>query len=322
MTGVQTCALPISILNIRQRTYLIPKTFDPTVLSTRCVLIYLIDPNKPNPDQLIRDRDFVFNTETSSISFKSHVVLDYNMSIRVVDYSNTVENYIPETPTKLGLYPKFTPRIYVDDTYRNPITVIQGHDGSITPAFGDHRDQMLLELELRIYNNLKVEYYDSLLESYETIPGRFRTSDYSRQEFQQLITRTFLNWIGSNKINYSLNSFFNPNDSWTWTYNKFIDKFGDLLPGHWRGIYKYYYDTDRPHICPWEMLGFTEKPDYWDSTYGVAPYTSGNKVMWEHLELGYVVAGQRAGVDSKFARPGLSKIIPVDEYGQIGRAHV
>jgi NDP-sugar pyrophosphorylase family protein len=30
----------------------------------------------------------------------------------------------------------------------------------------------------------------------------------------------------------------------------------------WRGIYKYYYDTDAPHLRPWEMLGFVEKPTY------------------------------------------------------------
>ena len=36
--------------------------------------------------------------------------------------------------------------------------VIQGHDGSIVAAFKDYRDDLLLELEKRIYNNLKVEY--------------------------------------------------------------------------------------------------------------------------------------------------------------------
>ena len=38
------------------------------------------------------------------------------------------------------------------------------------------------------------------------------------------------------------NDFFNANDPWTWNYGKFIDRTGEKLPGHWRGIYKYYYD--------------------------------------------------------------------------------
>jgi hypothetical protein len=32
------------------------------------------------------------------------------------------------------------------------------------------------------------------------------------------------------------------------------------LPGAWRGIYRYYYDTQQPELTPWEMLGFTIKP--------------------------------------------------------------
>ena len=30
-------------------------------------------------------------------------------------------------------------------------------------------------------------------------------------------------------------------------------------PGFWRGIYTYFYDTDRPNTNPWEMFGFTER---------------------------------------------------------------
>jgi len=46
-----------------------------------------------------------------------------------------------------------------------------------------------------------------------------------------------------------------------------------LLSGTWRSIFKYFYDTDRPHTHPWEMLGFSEKPAYWEDRYGPAPYT-------------------------------------------------
>jgi hypothetical protein len=36
--------------------------------------------------------------------------------------------------------------------------MIQGHDGSQILAYGDYRDALILELEKRIYNNIKVEY--------------------------------------------------------------------------------------------------------------------------------------------------------------------
>ena len=307
----------LPILNIRQRTYLIPSAFDLSVISRQSVLIYLRDSATRQSRQLLNGVDFDFSRATSSIILGADVDLTYTSELQIVEYSTTVENYIPETPTKLGMYPKYIPRIYVDNTYREPALVVEGHDGSITPAFGDYRDLMLLELESRIYNNIKVRYEDTLLEIYDTIPGKYRTSDYSRQEWNQLLSRSFLGWVGNNRLDYSANEFFNPNDPWTWNYGKFIDRTGEKLPGHWRGIYKYYYDTDRPHTHPWEMLGFSEKPSYWNDRYGPAPYTSGNRVLWEDMQLGYIHAGARAGVDQRFARPGLVKIIPVDDTGEL-----
>ena len=310
-----TTTLPI--LDVRIRSYLIPQTFDPTVLSTRSVLIYQQDPTIRLNRQLISGIDFTFNTATSTITIADHVELAYTQRLLIVDYSDTTENYIPETPTKLGLYPKYTPRIFVDNTYRTPTLVIQGHDGSITPAYNDFRDQLWLEVELRIYNNIKVRYEDTLLEIYDTQPGKFRTTDYTRTEFNNLLTRTFLNWIGNNKLDYSTNKYFSSSDSWSWTYSRFKDSTGELLPGAWRGIYNYYYDTDRPHTNPWEMLGFTEEPSWWQTVYGPAPYTGGNKLLWQHLEDGYIAGGIRTGYDSRFARPGLSNIIPVDDTGNL-----
>ena len=45
---------------------------------------------------------------------------------------------------------------------------------------------------------------------------------------------------------------------------------GDLLSGGWRGIFKHYYDTDRPTINSWEMIGYSVKPSWWEDTYGPA----------------------------------------------------
>jgi hypothetical protein len=305
----------LPILNTRQKTYLIPSAFDLSTLSRRSVLVYLKDTATRQYRQLVNGVDFDFSYETSSIVLGASIVLTYTSELHLMEYSTTVENYIPETPTKLGMYPKYIPRIYVDNTYREPTLVVEGHDGSITPAFGDYRDELLLELEVRIYNNIKVRYEDTLLEIYDTIPGKYRKTDYSRQEWNQLLSRSFLGWIGSNRLDYSANDFFNANDPWTWNYAKFIDRTGEKLPGHWRGIYKYYYDTDRPHTHPWEMLGFSERPSYWNDRYGPAPYTSGNRVLWGDIESGYIHSGPRAGIDQRFARPGLLKILPVDDTG-------
>ena len=52
------------------------------------------------------------------------------------------------------------------------------------------------------------------------------------------------------------------------------------MKGFWRGIFVDLFDTDRPHTHPWEMLGFAEKPDWWEGRYGAAPYTAGNDILW------------------------------------------
>ena len=84
-------------------------------------------------------------------------------------------------------------------------------------------------------------------------------------------------------------------NQFTWNYSQLGNSVdGERLPGHWRGVYKYFYDTDTPHTTPWEMLGFTEKPSWWEGRYGPAPYTRGNTLLWGDLERGHIHQGSRA----------------------------
>ena len=315
--GTANTTTVIPILNDRERRYQIPTIYNDTVPSRRSVLVYQVDNTIGLRRQLIKGVDFTFNQTISAIDLSEDIPLAYTQQLEVVDRPSTVGSYVPETPTKLGLHPKFLPRIYIDSTYQTPREVLQGHDGSLTPTFGDIRDQLLLELELRIYNNIKVDYQNTLLDVIDSIPGKFRTIDYSRAEFNQLLTRNFLRWAGNNKIDYNSNTTFEGNNPWTWNYKFLKDFTGEALPGFWRGIYQYYYDTDRPHVAPWEMLGFYEMPNWWTTRYGPAPYTGTNAVLWDDLELGRIAGGPRAGIDARFARPGLSRVIPVDEYGNL-----
>jgi hypothetical protein len=87
--------------------------------------------------------------------------------------------------------------------------------------------------------------------------------------------------------------------------------------GAWRGIYKYFYDTDYPNTRPWEMLGFSEEPIWWEDIYGAAPYTSGNLVLWDDLELGRVADPAGEYILPQYARPGLTQVIPSGDEGQL-----
>jgi hypothetical protein len=299
-----------TVLSTEIVDYEISNIFSDTTLSNTAVLVY------KNNVQLVKGCDYVFDTTRSGITITAPLTI--GDAITIYEYSNTDGNYIPETPTKLGLYPKFTPEIYLDTTYQTPINVIQGHDGSITPAWGDYRDQLLLEFEKRVYNNIKVNYEQNVFDIYNYLPGKFRSADYTNKEFTQLLTDSFLQWVGGNRVDYITNSYFVNNNAFTWNYNKFVDTVdGEALPGYWRGIFKYFYDTDRPHTNPWEMLGFTEQPTWWEKRYGPAPYTGGNLVLWGDLAAGYIWNDGNPYTDARFVRPDLLNLIPVDDTGAL-----
>ena len=301
----------ITVTNSRNVNYSLYTIYDNTVLSERSVLIYL------NGNILVLGRDYTFDQYTPTVTIITPLVKGDVIVIK--DYVSTVGSYVPPTPTKLGLYPKFTPMIYVDTTYVDtPQTVIQGHDGSITIAYGDYRDDVLLELETRIYNNIKVSYNHELLNVNEVLPGAFRTNQYSLSEITKILSADFLKWVGFFGVDYQTNYIFDQLNPFTFNYSGSVDSISkNSLPGYWRAIYKYFYDTERPHTNPWEMLGFSEQPDWWENVYGPAPYTNGNLILWGDLEAGRIAQGDRAGIDLTYARPGLSTIIPVDESGNL-----
>lgn len=299
-----------TVLNLSITSYEIPSIFNDTLLSNRAVLVYL------NGAQLLKGTQYTFDQTRPAIDFI--VPLNYTDIITINIYGNTDGNFIPETPTKLGLWPKFTPEQFLDKSYQTPMNVIRGHDGSITPAFGDMRDGLLLELEKRIYNNIKVEYNIAKFDINNYIPGKFRNTEYDKAEFDQILSRGFMTWISNNRTDYSDNLWFQNGNPWSWTYSSFKDRIdGSYLPGYWKGIYSYFYDTEAPQLRPWEMLGFSEQPSWWVLEYGPAPYTGGNQVLWNDLEAGTIRQGPNAGTYAQYARPGLSTVIPVDASGNM-----
>jgi hypothetical protein len=58
-------------------------------------------------------------------------------------------------------------------------------------------------------------------------------------------------------------------------------------------------------------------PSWWESRYGVAPYSIENDTLWGDLELGLNYNNGDPFIMSEFARPGLSKYIPVDSAGNL-----
>ena len=281
--------------------------------SYKAILVYL------NNTQLLLGIDYINNG--SFITLTDSLEINIDDVVSIYEYADTRGCMVPVTPTKIGLYPKFTPEIFEDNTYiDSTVNIIQGHDGSKTVAFGDFRDNVILEFEKRIYNNISVDYDNTSSVNFAKIePGAFRKTSYSLNEWTQLLSNSFLSWSGTNGINVFENNITQQNDAFSFNYSEGIDRlFGESVPGYWRGIYKYFYDTDRPHTHPWEMIGYTQKPDWWEGRYGPLPYTSNNLVLWGDMEKGLIyLNGTDKYVDERYVRPNLLKIIPVDEYGNL-----
>jgi len=294
------------------KTFSLTEKFNLDQLSRRAIYIYI------NNKQLVNDTDYEFDFTFGFVRINVNYPTAIGDIIDIREYVTTSSSFIPPTPTSMGLYKKYTPMKFVDDTYISPKEVIQGHDGSITIAYGDYRDDLLLELEYRIYNNIKHNYDSSVFDIDEVLGGYNTVGEYTKPQLDEIVSQNFLKWVTNTNIDYINNIYFDSENSFTYTYSIMVDPTGTQnLPGYWRGVYQWFYDTDRPHRCPWEMLGFSQKPSWWDSEYGPAPYTRNNLILWEDLTNGVIRQGSRAGTHPRYKRPTLLSHIPVDADGKL-----
>ena len=384
----------IEIEDADQQFFALSSIFQLDAPSTKAVQIY------HNGLQLVEGKDYTFNSEGFAVVTATKQVGDI---IEIIEYENTNGSYVPPTPTKLGLYPKFQPEIYTDDTVQNtapdnpsgaykfygvagpnqngagklgwfyplyatlseaqardtelggtgqahlhtfvglqrqfymPNTgsghglqdtqdydewvegspVIQGHDGSKVTAYKDYRDNLLLDLERRIYNNLKVQYDPTVFDIHEISKGLYRNNGIKKTDLDNSMISEFLSWLRLVDLEYTKHNYFNRQNQFTFNYrNTRYANTTEDCPGWWRQVYINAYDTDRPHTHPWEMLGFTIKPTWWETQYGSAPYTSNNLPLWEDLEAG-IIRQPTFKIDKKYLRPGLINNIPVDAEGKL-----
>ena len=372
--------------------YSLTEVFDITQLSESSVNVYL------NGTQILYDRDYTFNDDGFLILNAGQKEGD---TLEVYEYESTNGSFIPPTPTKLGLYPKYQPHLVIDDTYQNNVQIdytksykiygevqesfeyentrgwfypvytskrsaqdsdpngetiklqfkglgknfylpkssaaigkqdnpeydeyplgipmIFGHDGSFVTAYKDYRDELLLEFEYRVFNNIKVTYNPDIFDINEFVGGKFRKTGFTKQEIDNSLLVDFVNWLSLIDADYSEHSFFRREEEFTFNYSMLTSAVdGQVLPGFWRGIYKELLDTDRPHSHPWEMLGFSIKPTWWNEVYGAAPYTRNNEILWKDLEQGLIREPNKSlRANQKYVRPGLTNNIPVDDQGKL-----
>ena len=284
---------------------------------TNSMLVYHIDPAASSQDLLVVNKDYEI-TSVNPITIS--VIKELNLGDTVITklYNEDRDSAeCPPTPSTMGLFPLYSPAIVTDATFKTPQSLLLGHDGSKTSLKGGIKDEVLLEFEKRLYNSTAQRFRitDSLprLNIGDVRAGAFRTTNQSPNEYADLLRNSFTNWALINKVDSSTNDFYSLTDTTSWNYRGTSDK-----PGHWKGWFEYYYDTTRPHTHPWEMLGFTSKPTWWQGTYGTNT-TKSNEALWDDLEQGIIRSGTRENfvsgeylTDNPWRRIGLSNVLPID----------
>lgn len=270
------------------------------------------------------NRDYVI--ENNEIVIINNSLFGKNAIIRY--YTDIRPSFIPATPSKLGLYNSYVPKIMLDYSYTVPTWVIRGHDGSKIFCYSqidengividaNPIDTLILELEKRIYNSInsrfKSQDYNPALQLSDVLPTNTYNTDYSIFEIQQILFSQFNIWATKNKSNYMIN---NTYDIANWKSYNYTS--AGLL-GSWRNIYRFHYRTEHFNYVPWEMLGFSVKPSWWDTEYGISVNGKYNNTfisMWNDIKDGIIRSGNRQGTYEKYQYPMMS-VIPVDANGDI-----
>lgn len=231
---------------------------------------------------LTRNLDYTLESDLdgyyTKAVFKSSLV---NQQIKLYQWDTSFESRVPASLAKIGLAPCYMPEIYKDNTYQEDTYFLIRHDGtkyylesgvmhledlSLYPA--DLGDQLLFEFEKAVWSSIAydVEFNDQA-SLFKELPGGFRTTRNQYQEVSEIVNNEMYAWMQENSIFVLKNTNYIPSDPFTHRYYLGSGDQADTVAGTWRSIYKYFYDTDRPHTHPWEMLGYTVKPTWWDTHY-------------------------------------------------------
>ena len=101
---------------------------------------------------------------------------------------------------------------------------------------------------------------------------------------------------------YTSQTTFDPTDAFSWNYKYSTP---DVLPsstnqpgttgGVWQDLYSKLYNTPYPHLEPWRLQGYRNKPTWWDAEYAETDGSRRWKYdhatstgMWENIRVGYI----------------------------------
>ena len=264
------------------KVFEIPETVNTYSDLENHVQVYIYDRDGGATDPywrpLVKGLDYSFDNK-KEINISDSFTADVNGRVKVLIRWFPIDSvsFMPPSAVKLGLtkpyYPQILANFDIEGDGISSSDAIICHDGSIHVLFNSdivNRDSVnfdiegaaIWEIETRIFNNLTGDY-NNVIDYLEGMPTANRKSPYTWDELNAAMESEFNSWKVRNNIS-SLNDagYFDPLNEFTWNYSSV----GTGIGG-WKGIYHYYFNTDRPHTHPWEMLGHRQKPSWWDTYY-------------------------------------------------------
>jgi hypothetical protein len=279
---------------------------------------------------LVRGNDYSLITtsdEYTSILFDASLI---GTTVEITQWYSRFESHVPASLAKIGLVPVYRPEIYLDTTYSTAAYFLNRHDGTryyledgvdanLYPV--DLVDQLLYEYEIAVWANMSYDVRNAdFRDVVAAVPGYFRTLEKSYNQARASYVDQTHAWLVENTIYSTANDNYDAADGFTKIYQLGSGDDDTTIVGSWRLIYKFAFDTDRPHTHPWEMLGYTIKPTWWDTYYS---WTDSSKRLALELALRTGRTSSPAGqisINTAFARCNNKEItenFPVDDAGQL-----
>jgi len=226
--------------------HFIPAEMQNTIVHEENVMLVV------NDNVMKLKEDYIISDSGNEIIFKTYLVKPED-EVYIRYYDKLAETFIPPSAVSLGLSELFVPTTFVDDEYVPAVTFIRGHDGSVVPSWGDRTDDIMIMFENLVYNRNT----DKSTQKSDLNLGMYLyESEYTFAEKRYTMYPFFKKWMIKNNIDDTRNTQFDIEDWKTWNYRAI----SDLIPGSYRSVLSYIYNTEFIFEQPWLVLGLTERP--------------------------------------------------------------
>lgn len=229
--------------------------------------IWLYDELSGKPEwRPLSFNEYILDFNQLSLTITPVINILPNAKLLVRIYDSEQLSFIPFSLAKLGIVEPHNVQI----TNLNLI----GHDGSIHALKSANIFNMMsvdfdvigaaiYDLETRIRNNIKSKQSNYDVKFINQWLRHVLMKNIKWQDITALLINDFNIW--SNDNNHIISEYvdYDPMNPFTWNYSELYGE----NSASWKTLYRNIFGTHRPDSHPWEMMGYSEKPIWWDIHY-------------------------------------------------------